>query len=256
MKSILIGLNLLLLFGINVFYTFAQQSPRTPVIVELFTSEGCETCPPADKYLSKLLKEQPIPGVEIIALNEHVDYWNRPEWTDKFSSPQFSNRQKYYAVFFKRDEIFTPQLVVDGTREITAKDGNKLLAESTKNSKATVDLRIREADERSIKLNINIENLPVVPNQDKTLVLVAVTENNLASNVTGGENGGRKLEHSAVVRYMKTVGELQAGIKNLSAQIEFGKDWKRENLSIVAFVQAAQSRQIIGAAKVDLQLKK
>ena len=211
------------------------------------------TCPPADKYLSKLVKEQPIPGIEIIALNEHVDYWNRPEWNDRFSSPQFSNRQKYYAVFFKRDEIFTPQLVVDGTHEITAKDGNKLLANAAETSKAAVDLKIKGSGEGNISLNISVANLPAVPNQDKTLLLVAVTENNLASDVTGGENGGRKLEHVAIVRYMKTVGELKPAETNFSTEIALGKDWKRENLSIVAFVQEAQSRQIVGAAKVNLK---
>ena len=170
MKYILTCLfNLLLFLGAYPFCANAQQINRVPVIVELFTSEGCMTCPPADKYLSKLVKEQPIPGIEIIALNEHVDYWNRPEWTDRFSSPQFSNRQKYYAVFFKRDEIFTPQLVVDGTHEITAKDGNKLLANAAETSKAAVDLKIKGSGEGNISLNISVANLPAVPNQDKTL---------------------------------------------------------------------------------------
>ena len=244
---------LLVLIGANIFQVAAQNEKRMPIIVELFTSEGCSTCPPADKLLQTLIEQQPVSGAEIIALGEHVDYWNRLGWTDPFSSAQFSNRQGYYSAFFKQREIYTPQLIVDGTRELTGKEASETLAAASKNPKGNLNLKVEKQTGNIVSFKINIADLPKISEGDKAVVLLAITENNLTSNVSAGENNGRKLKHAAVTRYLKTIGGVTDEKTELAADVELGKGWNRENLSAVAFVQEANSRRILGATKISLK---
>lgn len=229
-----------------------EKDKNVPVLVELFTAEGCSSCPSADKYFQTLLDKQPVSGVEIIGLSEHVDYWNQLGWIDRFSAAQFSNRQKYYAAFFKRTDIFTPQFVVDGVGEITPKNGLKSLAEYSKSLKGVVNLSIGKITAETVSFDIKISDLPKISDGDKAVVVLALTENNLVSEVSSGENIGQKLKHTAVVRYLKTVGEIEnGGETKLAAETAPGNDWKRGDLSAVVFVQEAASRRILGAAKIN-----
>src|SRR5215217_9668299 len=100
----------------------AQSAARVPVLVELFTSEGCNSCPPADLLLETLLQEQPIKGVYVVPLSEHVTYWDHQGWKDPFDSAQFTNRQQQYGLRFNLDSIYTPQLIVDGAHEFIGSD--------------------------------------------------------------------------------------------------------------------------------------
>lgn len=223
---------------------------KTPVLVELYTSEGCSSCPPADRILSQLEKEQTVANAEIITLALHVDYWDRLGWKDEFSSPLFSQRQTVYGQQLKLDGVYTPQMIVDGQKQFVGSslsEANKFIAESAKNEKAKIELNNAENN----ALKIKIFN---VPKHENATVFLAVAEDNLGTNVKGGENSGRKLEHDSVVRQLSSVGMIRAEQNDFEsvAMPQFQPDWKRENLKLVVFVQENASRKILGVNKINL----
>ncbi|HEX9000291.1 MAG TPA: DUF1223 domain-containing protein [Blastocatellia bacterium] len=234
---------------------------RTPVIVELFTSEGCSSCPPADVVLAQLEKAQPIAGAEVIALSEHVDYWNYIGWSDPFSSAAFSARQQAYAPVFNNDGVYTPQMVVDGQAEFIGSNSSKAQAAITRAAKFPKgEVKIAFAqnasanDAQAIKLKITVETLPAVTSGDVAEVLLAITESNLSSQVARGENSGRKLGHTAVVRELRSLGQVTISSKPFESETTamLNKEWKRGELRAVAFVQERTHKRILGAAALNL----
>ncbi len=226
-----------------------NQTVKQPVLVELFTSEGCSSCPPADRALAFLEKEQPSVQAEIITLAFHVDYWDDGGWKDVYSSPLFTQRQRFYSQKFKLDSIYTPQMVVDGNREFVGSNTGtaaKAIDESAKVQKGTVEI-VNNED----KLSIKITNLP---EHENTTVYLAIAEDNLISNVARGENSGKRLEHQSVVRELKTVGNLnsQQNAFEIETDLQLNSNWKRENLKIIVFAQANGNRKILGIGKIHL----
>lgn len=221
---------------------FAQQV----VVVELFTSEGCSSCPPADALLGQLSKQRDTTSTELILLGEHVEYWNGPGWNDRFSAPAFTQRQYDYAKRFHLASAYTPQMVVDG--HLQAVGGNapaiqKLIAEAVHAPKtAAVKLNFVEPG----KLQISV----VDSSNARQRVLLAVTEDNLTTKVGGGENGGRVLAHSAVVRELRTLGTLSNGKFEKTVNVPDKQDWKRDDLRAVVLVQDASDDVIHGAASL------
>jgi len=231
---------------------------RTPVIVELFTSEGCSSCPPADEVLARLEREQPVAGAEIIALGEHVDYWNQIGWTDPFSSRSFSERQGAYAETFRLDGAYTPEMVVDGRVEFVGSDWNKAVAAITQAAsapKADVQITLARKIATAFSLQARAVTLPTVTDGDTVDLLLAVTESDLSSNVLRGENAGRRLNHRTVVRRLGLIGSAKAKQgASFSAQstVTLAKGWKPENLRAVVFLQERKSRRVIGARSAPL----
>ncbi|MEO6724241.1 MAG: DUF1223 domain-containing protein [Blastocatellia bacterium] len=237
------------------------DSKRAPVIVELFTSEGCSSCPPADVVLAQLEKSQPVAGVEVIALSEHVDYWNYIGWSDPFSSAAFSARQQAYAPVFGNDGVYTPQMVVDGQAEFIGSNSSKAQAAITRAAKlpkGEVKIAFAEnasaSDAQAVKLKVSVEKLPAVTSGDVAEVLLAITESNLSSQVVRGENSGRKLGHTAVVRELRSLGQIAGSNKAFEAETTamLNKEWKRGELRAVAFVQERAHKRILGAASLNL----
>ena len=227
-----------------------SAADRTPVLVELFTSEGCSSCPPADALLMKLDDTQPIAGVEVIALEEHVDYWDRLGWRDPFSSADFTERQRQYVTRLRLESAYTPQMVVDGHTEFVGNDSAKAVAELQQAAgRATTPVHIKvERPGDQVSLSVQVDGAASAGD-----VLLAITERKLASDVTHGENAGRKMRHSAVVRKLVTIGKVKKGEAFFKdAPVKLASDWKPENLSAVVFVQERASGKVLGVAEVAL----
>lgn len=223
------------------------------VVVELFTSEGCSSCPPADLLLKKLSEEQPIQGAQVVALEEHVDYWNRLGWTDPFSAHDYSQRQEDYARSLGNDGVYTPQMIVDGETEFTgshAKRAREAIERSAGMPKIGVNV-IPVAGEkgRAAAFDVQVQNTGAGGNSGRGLELwLAVTEKGLQSDVKAGENSGETLRHAAVVRSLHRLGPVEKeGSFGKPVSVELKKEWNRENILVVAFVVEKNSRKILGA---------
>jgi hypothetical protein len=232
---------------------------RAPVVVELFTSEGCSSCPPADALLARLDREQPVEGAQVIALAQHVDYWNNLGWADPYSSHDFSERQdEYAAVFGSVMGVYTPQMIVDGRDEFPGGNSGKAfdsIAQAAREPKGEVSLA-RAANQTddgdSLRLSVRVERLPKLTDGDTADVLLAITESNLSSDVARGENAGRKLTHVGVVRTLSKIGYVGAATPPFAAEpsVALDKTWRRENLRAVVFLQEHTSRRVVGAAAI------
>jgi hypothetical protein len=232
-----------------------ETTAPSAVLVELFTSEGCNTCPPADKLLTELDQNQPIKGVPVIALSEHVDYWDRLGWRDPFSSAQFTQRQGEYAQALRFEDIYTPQMIVDGRTEfIGSKRATafEAIAKAARAPKATVRLAIKESAPNSIRLSVQVESVSDVARGDTAEVMLAMAESGLSSKVSRGENSGRELAHSSVVRKLIKIGKVEGKSFSAEPAMRLESAWKRQQIKTVVFVQERTSRRVLGAAQIKL----
>jgi hypothetical protein len=251
------------ILGATSFNVIAA-GPPVPIIVELFTSEGCSSCPPADALLQKLLDTQPLTGAQIIGLGEHVDYWDHQGWKDRFSSAALTSRQHVYGARFSNESVYTPQMVVDGRAEFVGSDAGaarKALerAQTLSHGTVRIDFDTRGtangASARAIAVTVTSSDLPRA-GSDRVDVIVAVTEDRLRSDVTRGENHGRVLTHAAVVRYLAPAGEAARDTPStVHAEIPIAADWQRAQLKVVAFVQERRSRAILAAAALPVDAR-
>ena len=236
------------------------QAPRTGVLVELFTSEGCSSCPPADDLLIRLDQEQPVPDAEIIVISEHVDYWNRLGWADPFSSAAFSERQNQYAGAFGTNQIYTPQMVVDGRREFIGSLEGKArreIARAAQTPKAKVVLVKESAHlpDDLISMHVSVGQLPRTTSNGTGEAWLAITEGELSTDVRRGENAFRTLQHTGVVRRMELLRALEAGdAEGFAAEftVSLAPEWKRQNLRAVVFIQERVSRRVLGVGQMRL----
>jgi hypothetical protein len=176
---------------------------RQPVLVELFTSEGCSDCPPADALMAQLDATQPIPGAQAIVLSEHVTYWNRLGWSDPFSLADVDERQEQYKDHFTLSSTYTPQAVVDGAAELVGSDSRALTVAVARAALAPkVEIAIGDAHWTTEAVVFSVR-VPASASALRPNVTGVVAEDATESKVTRGENAGRVLHHVAVVRVLK-----------------------------------------------------
>jgi hypothetical protein len=226
-----------------------SAAKKSFVLLELYTSEGCPTCPPADAHLARLEREQPFADAEIITLALHVDYWNSSVWKDVYSSPTFSRRQQIYTQALKTAQSYTPQMIVDGRAEFAGNNqakARKAILEASKTSKATIEITPHDGDYR-----IKISGITA---REAATVFLAVTEDYLPSNRKSELKSNEKVEHISVVRELKSLGMLAAAQTSLKIEtaLQIQSNWKKENLKLVVFVQENASRRILGASRIKI----
>ena len=232
----------------------------SPVIVELFTSEGCSSCPPADALLARLAAQPPAANVQVIALEEHVDYWNDLGWSDPFSSSEWTARQYAYAGALGNGNPYTPQMVVDGSAEFVGSRAQlavKSITEAATRTKISITL-LQEPSKKLGAENFSVQVGKVTANAKggAAEIWLAITETGLHSAVTAGENAGRDVRHAAIVRLLRKIGEAKEGSEpafSSEASLALRGGWKRENLRAVALVQEKKSKRILGAAEIPLR---
>ena len=223
-----------------------------PILVELFTSEGCSSCPPADALLQKLDTSQPVAGAQLIVLSEHVDYWDHEGWKDPNSSSAMTERQIAYVHALGLNTPYTPQIIVDGTSEMRANDSQqveKVFHEAA--AAAKVPVRIGEVSVDGGNPGVLRTRIEADGTSDKHSadVYVAIALDRVESQVLHGENGGQHLTHVAVVQQITKVGKLPKGNsfgETVQLNLKLGTDPK--NLRIVAFVQEPGPGRLLGAA--------
>ncbi len=230
-----------------------------PVVVELFTSEGCSSCPPADSLLLRMDEAHSVGSVEVIALEEHVDYWDDLGWQDPYSSHEWTERQQGYAYAFRQGSVYTPQMVVDGRTEfVGSREGSarQAIADSAGKEKAVVTVTTAMSSDAKDRVSVRVGRLPATSASDSSEVWLAITETGLHTAVKRGENAGEDLHHSAVVRTLRKIGVADPKNPDTSftgdANISLDRGWQRGNLRAVVFLQGKKSQQIVGAAEVKI----
>jgi hypothetical protein len=236
----------------------AGAAGRVPVLVELFTSEGCSSCPPADELLRKLDKVQPVPGAEVIVLGEHIDYFDHIGWKDPFSSPAYTERQERYVERMKLNGAYTPQMVVDGEFQFNGSDAEtaiQAIEKAATAEKLFVKLAPAQTNKNGkIFINVRTAPLPGPSNTSSADVIIAVADDVDVSNVGSGENSGKTLTNVAVAREIKTVGRIDK-TDGFSKDVETNIPVTRTNKSrIIVIVQEPHQGKLLGIASTQYPL--
>ena len=255
-----ISLSLSALLSCNALAQTARSS-RTPVLVELFTSEGCSSCPPADALLAKFDRDQPLAGADIIVLGEHVDYWDNLGWHDRFSSHQYTDRQSQYSARLGVDGVYTPQMIVDGTDQFVGNDAlhaRRSIERATQAAKLHLSLTRPVVEDRTISSALSSMGLRQAGRVQGDAgafgdIYVALVDATDVTDVQNGENEGRRLQHAGVVRTMQRIGTLRdLGQGQLPFSLNAPSGANTANMRLVAFVQEKDQGAIVGAVSTDV----
>lgn len=248
MKNIIVSLFGLYFTLTQLNFSFAETQPFA--VVELYTSEGCSSCPPADKVFRKLTQKARENNLKIFTLGFHVDYWDYLGWPDRMSDSSYSQRQRQYARALNSDTVYTPQMIVNGQKEFGGYRKERLdqALDWALNQKpiASIGFDRVQFTEDQVEFQIQTERAP-----NESLMSIALVEGRIATNVHEGENRGRYLEHENAVRYFTQI-SLNSLEKGEPIHLSLDKKWKSKNLSVIAFLQDQTSMHIYAAEHFNL----
>ena len=232
-----------------------NEGGRVPVLLELFTSEGCSSCPPADRLLQLFDQRQPVANANLIVLSEHVDYWDRLGWKDPFSSPQFTTRQQDYADRYSREGVYTPQVVVDGRFALVgsnSREANAAIQKAAREPKVAMALSNAIRDGKELKAHIDVAGA-VNAKKRSAVLYVVIADDRAESHVARGENAGRSLSHVAVIRVLKEAATIDLrGAFSRDVVLTVPAGAGVNGLRLVAFLEDPGSGHILGAAVLKL----
>jgi hypothetical protein len=231
----------------------AQPGHRA-VLVELFTSEGCSSCPPADAFLQQVNGKYSDAGQLIVGVSEHVTYWNSLGWSDPFSSPTYTERQEAYGQRFHLDSVYTPQIVVNGQKEIVGSDSAGLLRAIRKEDQMSqVGVHIASASLDGNRLTLDFSVSGTIPGKGAEIYAV-LADDKTSSNVLRGENSGRTLSHVAVARTITRVANIEAATE-LTIQLVLSGSVQQSPPSgrhLILFAQAPGLGQVLAVDTVSI----
>lgn len=226
------------------------QEAEPFAVVELFTSEGCSDCPPAEELLNKITKEAMANKTYVYPLAFHVDYWNKLGWKDSFSDSSYSNRQRKYRAALGNEVVYTPQMIVNGNTECVGSDEKRsqTLIDSFMVIKPdwyfTIHPDEKLLEEGIVSTEYEILKRPAANDSIQHMLCYAIVERNLTTDITKGENKGLKLTHQNIVRVFGSQ-KLEGEKGSFKLEYKLGKMGK--NHSIITFIQEVKSMKIVGA---------
>lgn len=230
----------------------ATSAKHAVALLELYTSEGCSSCPPADAWLSGL-PPHGLSAEQVVPLALHVDYWNYIGWKDPFSQHQFTQRQRRMGTMNHLATIYTPQFLLNG-RDLrhwyqTSYVSDKIAHINAMPPAAQIKLKLVYADSNRLRIGADVRIVNAAASSRAELFL-AVYENRLSRQVTAGENAGRTLHHNFVAR--KLLGPFPAAQSQVMHKVVLASDWKREDLGVAAFVQDRRNGDVLQALAMPL----
>jgi len=226
-----------------------KEAGKGFAVVELFTSEGCSSCPPADALVARVQKESADKPVYILAF--HVDYWNRLGWKDVFSSADYTVRQQQYARWLKSSEIYTPQAIVNGRAEFVGSEEGSLRKAIQAGLQKSASTPLTLSDSKFGNNKASIQYHIDGSTNDATLVVVLV-QKNATNKVERGENGGRTLAHVQIVNKLQSI--VLAGKNSGKADIALPTGFNPAGYEVIAFVQKTSTGEITGASKIEFSV--
>lgn len=229
----------------------ANEQFEPVAVVELFTSEGCSSCPSAEAVLNRLVANTAEDDRLIFPLAFHVDYWNRLGWTDRFSSAEYSERQRQYAGKISGGRVYTPQIVVNGASEFVGSNQRTLDSELKKALTSPATVQLKASGKVSNEKGLIAVNYEASGELQRAVLRVALVEGGLETEVKRGENGGRKLAHQNVVRVFESVS--LAGKSSGELHLKVPEDAANANLEVVLYVQDADSWKVLGATRWKIE---